>query len=646
MDEPAASAIATCVAERIATRSSTGVITVLDRFSRSLVAAPRLAASTLATTTLVATALLSADAFGQHAGTIDAVTVYRGQALVTRSVPLPSEAGLHEVIVTDLPARILSGSISAASDGADVRSVRFRTRPIGEALDDEDREELVDIDEELQELGDVDQSLNDTITLSQKQLQYLDALATFTQRVNVQETEDGTLSAENVAQLSRFIFEEQERLTAIVQAAQIERRSIAQRRNELERRRRVITGSNTRIAREAVVFVDVTDGGGTLDVNYLVGDATWSPSYNVRSAEGESVRFEYQASVVQNSGEDWGDVALTLSTATPAMVASAPPLDALTIVARPNIAQRPRGGGGEGGGSVDGVMLGGRVSNVREYLDNRVQLIERQRSAVRDRLGNLDRSLESLQIADDQLNDMAKQMAALELSSNFSLREQAATSSDPETGIAVAYRIENDVTMPSRPDAQLIRIARLALPATFSTVATPVLSEMVFTEAETLNTSRLVFLPGPASSYLDGQFVGHGYVPAITSGESMTLGFGVDASLRTRRELVERVERISGGNKIVHMTYRLTVENFGGDAAEIILRDRLPVAQNSSVVVDLVETSEPVSDERAYLEGDRKDGILAWPLTIPAGAVGADAVTVEFTFTLEHDRQLIIDLDE
>ncbi|HCO92514.1 MAG TPA: hypothetical protein DIU00_00945, partial [Phycisphaerales bacterium] len=46
-------------------------------------------------------------------GTISKVTVYRGQALVTRNVSVNLPPGTSELIVKDLPARIVPESIYA-----------------------------------------------------------------------------------------------------------------------------------------------------------------------------------------------------------------------------------------------------------------------------------------------------------------------------------------------------------------------------------------------------------------------------------------------------------------------------------------------------------------------------------------------------
>src|SRR5690554_3716697 len=60
-------------------------------------------------------------------GQVTAVTVYQGQALVTRTVKLEGEEGLMEVVITNLPESVLPASLYAEpGPGVAIRSVRYR----------------------------------------------------------------------------------------------------------------------------------------------------------------------------------------------------------------------------------------------------------------------------------------------------------------------------------------------------------------------------------------------------------------------------------------------------------------------------------------------------------------------------------------
>ncbi len=67
------------------------------------------------------------------------VTVYQGQALVTREVNVPAGDGTVELVVTPLPPQAVDSSLfTEGADGVRVLSTRFRTR----AIKDDTRQEV------------------------------------------------------------------------------------------------------------------------------------------------------------------------------------------------------------------------------------------------------------------------------------------------------------------------------------------------------------------------------------------------------------------------------------------------------------------------------------------------------------------------
>ena len=196
--------------------------------------------------------------------------------------------------------------------------------------------------------------------------------------------------------------------------------------------------------------------------------------------------------------------------------------------------------------------------------------------------------------------------------------------------------------MPSRSDRQLIQITSVPFKGDFYRLATPVLTSFVYREARLTNASDYVFLAGPVTTFLGGQFVGRGSLPTVTTGESFTVGLGIDASLRSERELVDKTERIQGGNRVVDFTYKLSIENFGPEAATVRLLDRLPTAGGNDIKITLLKSDEPVSDDESYQMTDRKNGILRWDVKVPAHAVGPQRKVLKYTMQIEYDKQLSI----
>ena len=81
-----------------------------------------------------------------------------------------------------------------------------------------------------------------------------------------------------------------------------------------------------------IVVQKLRPQAGTLRLGYLVNAATWWPQYRLRgSAADGPVRLEYLAALVQQTGESWSGVRITLSTARPSLDAAPPDLTPLKM---------------------------------------------------------------------------------------------------------------------------------------------------------------------------------------------------------------------------------------------------------------------------------------------------------------------------
>ena len=576
-------------------------------------------------------------------GKVDAVTVYRGQALVTRLVELPGPAGLREVVLTDLPEHVVPGSIHAESaDGLEVRSVRYRVRPVMQDV----REEVRKLDEQIRGVQDQQQANGRHQQLAAEQSAYLAKLELFVAPTANVELTKGVLNAGTLKELTEFLYAQRKTLAEDELRLRLDQRDLNEQLDLLQRRRQELTGSSSRTAREAVVFVNLQKAdGGRLRLRYLVNRATWSPSYNIRAGDDRGqVLVEYNASIQQQSGEDWNDVAMTLSTATPSLVAKAPALTELRVaLARPSAEQQ-----------AEQQRKGKDYKAARRELQQRQWIASNARNSLDFTSGqSLAQSAEAeqrdaafwsfgLPDKDEELNRLAGELQNLDLISRERITRTGTSRLESDEEITVTYQVAARTSLPSRSDRQLIRIAPLPLKSEFYKVATPVLTSYVYEEAAVTNESEMVLLAGPVSTYLAGQFVGHGTIPTVSVGQSFTAGFGIDSSLRTARELVERKESIQGGNRVVDFTYRLALENFGTVAAVVRLLDRLPMAEKSDIKITLNDTGPELSDDPAYQHAPRKKGILRWEVEVPAHAQGPEAMAIEYQFRLEYDKQMTI----
>ena len=134
-------------------------------------------AFTLAVMIAVATLVQTGSAAPETTeGVVTHVTLYRGQAMVTRTISVEGEKGSLEVVVTNLPEQIMAGSMFAeGTKGIEVRAVQQRNRAVGE----EPREEVRKLDEQIATLMQQININNKSQQIVAKRVEYLDKLDVF-----------------------------------------------------------------------------------------------------------------------------------------------------------------------------------------------------------------------------------------------------------------------------------------------------------------------------------------------------------------------------------------------------------------------------------------------------------------------------------
>ncbi len=577
------------------------------------------------------------------AGRVTDVILYRGQAQVTRTVAIPDQVGNLEVVVSGLPAEVMPASLFAEGDaGVEIRAVRFRARAVGE----EPREEVRKLDRQIVEVQQQLDLTGKRQALLTQRTAYLGKLEGFIAPTAHADLARGVLDAEALQQISLFVFQQRDNIaTDEVKLAQ-QARDLHEQLHLLQRKRAEITGRASRTVREAVLFLEKQVAGpANVRLNYLASGCGWSPSYTMRAGgERAQVRVQYNALIHQRTGENWNDVELTLSTASPALSAAGPGLAPFHVaLASASPRNRPAEMPQQQQAASGGVFLGLGLS--KGQVLQQVDSLNSRRSEFAAQAGNA--------VAFDErnrfswnLNDVAGAFQQLEINGDTValgvLQNEAPADAQ---GPSLSYRLPGGVSLASRSDQQMVRIMQTDMPSQFYHVAVPVLTSYVYREAELTNSSSDDLLAGPMSVYLDGRFVGRGEIPTVARGQTFIVGFGADPQLRVQRELVDKQDSIQGGNREVRMSYRIAVENFADSAIALRVIDRLPHADNGDDIrITLAETKDPISEDRLYQRQERPMGFLRWDVEVPAGAAGEDARLIEYQYTMEYDRKFVVSL--
>jgi len=585
----------------------------------------------------------------QIPGKIAEVTVYRGQALVTRDVQFDAKAGPQELIVTNLPEEIVPESLYATGEGnLAIRAVRHRTT----AIEGEPRPEVRALDDQIKKRESDIQRIESELKVLQQRGQYLDKLEAFSADKIKDEQAKGSLNPKSLQDTAKFLFDQRDEIAQKQLKLQGDQEAAKGTLTVLQRQRATLAGGENKTFREAVVFLDAPQAGAArFKLSYLVDRVGWSPAYSASlSAKRDRLSLQYHAVVTQMSGEDWPDVKLTLSTSHPRMLAAAPVLSPLriTLVAAGG---RQAGAAEEAKAYADKKrdlaqqLKGGRFGGGGVGAANRPAGEPGQQAQAGPEAPKPP-GLTGLGQAEDEFlaaNVLAAHLQNVELTAADEAVKMAKTMEGEATeGLAVDYPVSERISLQSRQDQQMFRIATLDLPATFYYTAMPLLTDYVYQAVEAVNDSETPLLPGPYNAYLESAFAGRGDLPLVARGQSFTIGFGTESQLRASRELEEKSSDTRGGNKVAKYTYRLRLQNFMAQPVTVRVWDRLPQAPDNQVTVTLSEPKSPLSTDATYVAYERPRGLLRWDVEVPAHAAKADAFSFTYQFQMEFDKSFAI----
>ncbi len=248
------------------------------------------------------------------------VTIFTVGAEVSRAARVNLTKGLNELAFEKLSPSLDEKSIQFNAGGdITILSIKYDVRY------DESTQARIDkaagLNKQLKDLGKLVSGKKDLLAISVNEEQVLMA-----------NTDFDVWEGMTVTQLQQGVDLVRNRLTEIKQRKQKIRSEI----DDLnEQRQKVVNQLQAMRIEDAkpngVVLVKLkSEAAKTVDaeISYVVADAGWEPYYDLRVENvSKPLKIEYQAKVHQNTGEEWKNVNLTLSTGNPYEEGRLPELD-------------------------------------------------------------------------------------------------------------------------------------------------------------------------------------------------------------------------------------------------------------------------------------------------------------------------------
>lgn len=532
---------------------------------------------------------------------ISEVTVYSSSAFVTRSAKVELNAGDTKVIFSDIIPEIDENSIRVKGKGtAEVKILGAQMKR--EYTEDAPVARVEQLESEIQAIVDQNASAKNEKQVLGEEKQYLDSIRLF---ANQKIPEDLVTQMPPASELEATLVFLGTKLKANFARGQEIDIAVRETQKKLEVLRRElgeISGSGRKIKRSIVVEIEVVKAGSLkLDLSYMVHGASWNAVYDARADfEKSEVELVSYAVVRQNSGENWEDVDMVLSTAQVTSGGNMPEANSWFI--RPY--QPP-------------------VPQSRKMMYG-----QRSKEALTETLGFADQSM--------------PEAASLSLATVSNELETVNTYAQAEAkGVSVAYKLSRKATVKTDGSDYKLPITSQNLKSNFEYSAYPRIAAMAYLKSLVTNAKDLQLLGGRVNVFFDGDFVGTSSFESIAPGQEFDLYMGADENVKVKRELLEKksddvfLGGIPSPTKKMIYKYKLTVENYKTKASRVNLFDAIPVSQDERIKVKVSGLSmEPKQKDWK----DRK-GIWRWELQLePKGKQ-----EIFYTCTVEFPRDMRVE---
>ncbi|WP_224485419.1 mucoidy inhibitor MuiA family protein [Robertkochia aurantiaca] len=406
-----------------------------------------------------------------------------------------------------------------------------------------------------------------------------------------------------------------------------------------------------------------------ITVSYLVNNAGWYPSYDIRAVDvNEPVTLVYHANVRQDTRVDWKDVKLKFSSANPNTSGTAPELQTwyLDYNSRPpsyerNINEvsgfvRDRNGDPIPGANVvvKGTSIGTQTNFDGFYslaipgddsiLSYTFIGMQTKNLPVRSSTQNVvleedTQALEEVVVVGyggRKNNDIARALEGK--AAGLILQDEEAVGIPLETvrnQTTVDFKIDMPYSVPSNNQGKTVEMTRYSLPATYRYYAVPKVEREAYLLASISDWEQYDLLAGEANIFFENTYVGKTLLDTRYASEELELSLGRDKNVMVNREKDRDFsdKRFIGSRKEETRRWKITVRNNKPSTINLVVLDQAPISRLDEIKVDIEELSGGQLDEST--------GIVTWELSLAPSET--KELILEYTVTYPKRNTVIVE---
>lgn len=341
-----------------------------------------------------------------------------------------------------------------------------------------------------------------------------------------------------------------------------------------------------------------------IEVSYVIAGAGWSPVYDIKSdGIGKPLNLVYKAQVYQNTGYDWEQVKLSLSSSDPTMSHDRPILQPFRInmvpVAIPDpqpIAQAKKGNTyiqyqGSGNIILEQAFPRGRRQSRNQYGQRDISSIVTTTAGVNEMdngnyiNSNASRSASNVYVDGMKVvGDVGNMGTPGEPMTNFDQTETEGNST-------INFELDLLQNVPSDGQPHVVTIKETTIPAEYEYHIVPKLEKDAFLLAKITEYGKYNLMRGTANIFFEDVYLGQSTLDPAVITDTLLLSLGRDKQIGIKRERLSSESKKMGNNIKEELTFEISIRNNKNVSIPITVLDQIPLSNNEKLEVELTESS-------------------------------------------------------
>lgn len=515
--------------------------------------------------------------------------VYSNAAELKHKASAQIASGTSEIVITNVSNHLNENTVQiSVPKYVTVMSVQFTNAYVEEYDNNRDSPLVKPVKEEIEKKENELKTLQNQLTAEKKSIELLDKNQSMSDAQNFSVTE--------LTKLLEFYKTKRAELSNSVNKLEIKEKTLNEELAVLKGKLSFNQTSSEKTSQGKLILNVMSSQTGTipLEVSYLSGGANWYPSYEMRIDKiNEPIQMLYKAQVQQNTGIDWKNIRLSLTSGPANQNTFAPELQPWF---------------------VDYYYYDATVKRSVKSYEGRPN---------ENMLSTLSGQVPGLNIATGS-GQPKEEVTAVSTMDDYTQVS--------ESQLNITFDIDIPYTVLSNGKQHSVALKDTQLPATYSYVTTPKLDTNAYLVAKVKNYGDYSILPGEANVIFEGLYVGKTYVSADAQEDDLKLSLGKDPNIAVSRILISDKSgtKTLSSRKVQNFVYEISVRNNKKEPVSITVEDQVPISSNSDIEISLTDKGNATFDS--------EKGKLTWDI----GLKSNETKKIRFGYEVKSskDKQL------